>query len=168
MSNRGLDYANVMLTKVMIRVAILLSLPFVSFSSLMAHRPYDRLALTNRDKAAIIQQAMELKLKSEGPLKFSEYLIISTGNMSPSLMPRIPGFQFKLMRPNEIRKRQKRADRFRYLMMDELTDWNGRSLEFELAMIERCGGLPCHSHVYKYSFKKVDSQWQGQIFMVIC
>lgn len=160
-----------MLTKFMLRIVILLSLSLVSFSSLKAQRTNDNLPLTNRDKAAIIQQVMELKLKSEGPLKFSEYLIISTEHMSPSWMPKIPGFQFKLMTPREIRKilkREKPADRFRYLIMDDLTEWNGRSLGFDLAIIERCGGLPCHAHTYKYSFKKVDNQWRGQIYMVIC
>ena len=157
-----------MLTKIMLRVAILLSVSLVFNSSQVVRCADDNLALTNRDKAAIIQLAMELKLKREGPLKFSDYLIISTENMSPSWMPRIPGFQFKLMRPSEIRKREKRADRFRYLIMDELKEWNGRSVGFDLAIIERCGGLPCHSHVYKYSFERVDNRWRGHIFMVIC
>jgi hypothetical protein len=157
-----------MLTKVMLRVAILLSVYLVSNSAQVVRCANGKAALTNSDKAAIIQLAMELKLKSEGPLKFSEYLIISTENMSASWMPRIPGFQFKLMRPSEIRKRQKRAERFRYVIMDELKEWNGRSLRFDLAIIERCGGLPCHSHVYKYNFERVDNQWRGRIFMVIC
>lgn len=151
-----------------VRVAILLSVYLVSNSSPVVRGADDKPALSNRDKAAIIQLAMELKLKSEGPLKFSQYLIISTENMSTSWIPRIPGFQFELMRPSEIRKRQKRAERFRYLRMDELKEWNGRSLRFDLAIIERCNGLPCHSHVYKYIFERVDNQWRGQISMVIC
>ena len=150
----------------MLRLAVLLTISF--FPQSVVNGAQDRLILTNQDRAAIIQAVMESKLKSEGPLKFSEYLIISTENMSPVLVPKIPGFRFKLMRSAEIRRRQKHAARFRYLIMDELKDWNGRSLNFDLAIIERCGGLPCHSHVYKYSFQKVDNKWQGRIFMVIC
>jgi hypothetical protein len=150
----------------MFRFAVLLTVSL--FTQSVVNGAEDRIVLTNQDRAAIIQAVMELKLKSEGPLKFSEYLIISTDNMSPLLLPKIPGFRFRLMRPAEIRRQQKNAARFRYLIMDELKDWNGRALEFDLGIIERCGGLPCHSHVYEYSFHKVDNKWQGKIFMVIC
>ena len=150
----------------MLKLAIVLTVSFVSPS--VVNGAEDGEVLRRQDRAAIIQAVMELKLKTEGPLKFSEYLIISTENMSPSLLPKIPGFHFKLMKPTEIRKRQQHAAKFRYLKMDELKVWNGRLLKFDLVIIERCGGLPCHSHVYKYSFKKVDNKWQGQIVMVIC
>jgi hypothetical protein len=150
----------------MLRLAVLLTVSF--FAQSVVNPAENRVVLTNQDRAAIIQAVMESKLKSEGPLRFSEYLIISTENMSSVLLPKIPGFRFKLMRPAEIRRREKHAARFRYLIMDELKDWNGRSLNFDLAIIERCGGLPCHSHLYKYSFEKVDNKWQGKIFMVIC
>jgi len=158
-----------MLLENMLRLSILLTLSFVAQSGI--NRAEDRVILTKQDRAAIIQAVMELKLKSDGPLKFSEYLVISTENMSPSLLPKIPGFQFKLMRPAEIRMREKHAkpaDRIRYLIMDELKDWNGRALNFDLAIIENCGGLPCHSHVYKYSFRKVDNKWQGERYLIIC
>jgi len=157
------------LLETMLRFSMLLTISCVARS--VIYGAEHRVILTKKDRAAIIQVVMELKLKRDGPLKFSEYLVISTENMSASLLPKIPGFQFKLMRPAEIRKRRKHekpADRFRYLIMDELKDWNGRALSFDLAVIERCGGLPCHSHVYKYSFRKVDNKWRGEIYMVIC
>ena len=47
--------------------------------------------LSLHDKSAIIQLAFEIKLKHEGPLKFSE-LIIAEDNMSKKLIPQIPGF----------------------------------------------------------------------------
>ncbi|HEX6733107.1 MAG TPA: hypothetical protein VF074_24005 [Pyrinomonadaceae bacterium] len=115
----------------------------------------------------ILQLAFEIKLKKDGPEKFAEYLTISTENMSSAMLPKLPGFEFKLMKPNEIHKRQKKADRFRYLLVSEFTR-RGRLIELNLGIIERCGGLPCHSHSYRYSFEKIDGKWQGQIFLIIC
>lgn len=123
--------------------------------------------LSEADRAAIIQKAMELKLQKDGPEKFSEYLVISTENMSLKLLPKIQGFNFKLMKPREIEKRQKKATRFRYLRIDELTR-QGQFVNFSLGVIERCGGLPCHAHFYKFVFEKIDGQWQGRIHMIIC
>jgi hypothetical protein len=66
-------------------------------------RPRDSEELSTADRAEIIQKAMEIRLEREGPEKFSEYLIISTENMSTEPLPRIPGFEFKLMKASETK-----------------------------------------------------------------
>jgi hypothetical protein len=122
--------------------------------------------LSLRDKAAIIQVAMELKLKSEGPLKFSQHQVFRTGEMSAKLLPRIPGFSFSLMTPAAIRKRTLPPEGFKFL---DVSFWQkGEVIEFDLHIIERRGGLPMYSHVYEYFFRKSGGVWQGEIVMVIC
>lgn len=139
---------------------------FVIFLNVCANADNVR-QISPADKAILIQKVMEIRLKTEGPEKFSDYLIISTDNMSSTLLPKIDGYQFTLMKPKEIQKRQKKADRFRYLRVNE-PKLQGRVVILWLGVIERCGGLPCHSHSYQYVFEKIDGEWQGQIRMVIC
>jgi len=143
-----------------------LSICFSLFLAITA-KPGELQEISSADKVAILQLAFEIKLKREGPEKFAEYLTISTENMSNAMLPKLPGFEFKLMPPNQIKKRQKKADRFRYLLVSEFTK-RGRFIDLSLGIIERCGGLPCHSHSYRYAFEKIDGKWQGQIYLIIC
>jgi len=122
--------------------------------------------LSPSDKAAIIRSAMEIKLKSEGPSKFSEYLVFSTTDMSSALLPRIPGFAFRMMKPSQIKKRTQSIAGFRYLIVDFAK--TGEFISFNLHLVERRGGLPLYSHVYKYRFSRVGGEWQGKLFMIIC
>jgi len=122
--------------------------------------------LSTRDKAAIVQAAMELRLKSEGPLKFSEYLIFSSAGMSPSTLPKIASFQFELMKASEIKKRRQKPEGFRYLMVDFAK--SGEVVSFNLYVVATSGGLALYSHVYKYVFSKVGGEWQGKLYLVIC
>lgn len=108
--------------------------------------------LSLRDKAAIIQVAMELKLKSEGLLKFSEHLVFRAGEMSPRLLPRIPGFEIRLMTPAAIKKRTLPPEGFKFL--DIAWSQKGEFISLDLYIIERRGGLPMHSHVYQYLFDR--------------
>lgn len=130
-------------------------------------RPVACEELSSADKAAILQLVFEIKLKRDGPAKFAEYLTISAANMSPAMLPEIPGFEFRLMKPKEIQKRQKEAGRFRYLIVSEFTT-RDRFVELSLGIIERSGGLPLYAHSYRYRFEKIDGKWQGQIYMIIC
>jgi hypothetical protein len=144
-------------------LSICFSLMFLAVTA----RPSELPEISSADKVAILQLAFEIKLKDEGPGKFADYLTISTENMSKPMLPKIPGFEFTLMKPKEIQKRQKKADRFRYLLVSEFTQ-RGRFINLSLGIIETCGGLPCHSHSYRYVFEKIDGAWQGRIYMVIC
>ena len=144
-----------------------LSICFSLFFLAIAARPSASQEISSADKVAILQLAFEIKLERDVPEKFAEYLTVFAENMSPEMLPKIPGFEFELMKPNEIQKRQKNADRFRYLAVGKFTN-RGRFIYLNLGLIERCGGLPCHSHSYQYSFEKIDGKWQGQIYRIIC
>jgi hypothetical protein len=122
--------------------------------------------LSFRDKAAIVQLAMELKLKSEGPLKFSQHLVFRAGEMSQKLLPKIPGFEIRLMKPAAIQKRTLPPEGFKFL--DIAFSQKGDFIVFDLYIIERRGGLPMHSHVYQYVFSKAGGVWQGKLLMIIC
>jgi len=86
--------------------------------------------------------------------------------MSPRLLPRIPGFEIRLMKPAAIEKRTQPPEGFKFL--DIAFSQKGEFIWFDLYIIERRGGLPMHSHVYKYVFSKSGDVWQGKIVMVIC
>ena len=142
-------------------------LPLVLFVVNVGHaQSVTKPQLSLRDKATIIQLAMELKLKDQGPLKFSQHLVFRAGEVSPKLLPEIPGFEFRLMKPATIEKRSQRPEGFKFL--DIAFSQKGELIVFDLLIIERRGGLPMYSHVYKYVFNKSKNEWQGKIFMVIC
>ena len=149
----------------MLRLGISVCLSLVFFAGVAKAGESEE--ISQADKAAILQLAFELKLEKEGPEKFAEYLTISTENMSRGLLPNISGFEFKLMKPTEIRKRQKKADRFRYVFVSEF-DRGSRFVRLALGLSETCRGLPCHSHSYQYVFEKVEGKWQGRIDRIIC
>lgn len=132
--------------------------------------------LSNADKAAVIQLSIELiieqkaRLENQGkghPVDLSEFAIISDENMSPALLPRIPGFRFRLMKEREVQRRAQRPETFRYVRVGEFSG-NENGLGFSLALIERRGGLPYHSRVFKYTFRKSADKWQGKIHLIIC
>ena len=149
------------------RLPLFLLLPLVLFSANVGNaQSVSKPPLSLRNKAAIIQLAMELKLESEGPLKFSQHLVFRAGEMSPKLLPKIPGFEIHLMKPAAIEKRTQPPEGFKFL--DIAFSQKGESIGFDLYIIERRGGLPMHSHVYKYLFIKSGDMWQGKIVLIIC
>ncbi|MGH9968075.1 MAG: hypothetical protein ACREBG_09620 [Pyrinomonadaceae bacterium] len=86
--------------------------------------------------------------------------------MSSRLLPKIPGFEISLMKPAAIEKRTQSPAGFKFL--DIAFSQKGNLIWFDLYIIERRGGLPMHSHVYRYVFSKSAYAWQGKIVMVIC
>lgn len=144
-----------------------LSICFSFFLLAVTVKPSVCQEISSADKVAILQSAFEIKLKKDGPEKFAEYLTISSENMSSAMLPKLPGFEFKLLEPKEIQKRLRKADRFRFLIVSEFTR-RGRFIELNIGIIERCGGLPCYAHSYRYRFEKIDGKWQGQIYLIIC
>lgn len=100
------------------RLPQFLLLPLALFSANLANaQSVSKPQLSLRDRAEIIQLAMELKLKSEGPIKFSQHLVFRAGELSPGLLPKIPGFEIRLMKPAAIEKRTRRPEGFKLLDM---------------------------------------------------
>ena len=122
--------------------------------------------LTDADKAAIIQAAMELRLARVGKEEFAQFRIFSTDNMSPALLPVFDGLRFTLMRPRAIERSQRRLI-FRYLRIGELSG-DADHVKLKLGIIETRGGLGYHVHSYEYSFTRTGDKWQGKIVWVIC
>jgi hypothetical protein len=123
--------------------------------------------LSVADKAAIIQSAMEIKLEREGPQKFADYVVFSADNMTTDLLPNISGFRFRLMSDRLIQRNARRRLHFRWLRSSGFSN-DGDVVLFNLAILERCGGLPCHAHLYKYAFTKTNGEWRGKLVTVIC
>ena len=98
--------------------------------------------LSMADKAAIIQVAMEMRLKLDGPLKFSQYSVFRKGEMSAALLPKIPGFPFRMMSRAAINRRTQTPEGFRYL--DLGFTQSDQFVGFELYIVERRGGLPMY------------------------
>lgn len=161
----------------MTKLLVLLTLFVLVHSPASIHaRALGRSALTNADKAAIIQLSIELiieqkaRLKRQGivhPAGLSEFMIIAGDNMSPALLPKIRGFRFSLMREKEIQRKGRRSERFKYLRVGEFSGEED-NVTFSLGIIERRGGLPYHSEVCKYLFSKSGDKWQGKILTIIC
>ena len=154
-------------------LSLLLFALVVSSTPLIA-RPVSGPALSNADKAAIIQLAVELireretRLKSQGhPSTLSEFMIVSKENMSPDLLPKLPGFRLSLMGEKEIQKSWKRSRTFKYLRVGEFSG-GSEVVGLSVAISESRGGLPYHFSVYKYQFTKSGEKWQGTIHTVIC
>lgn len=144
-------------------IAIVLAVAWLTATAQTISPP----ALSVADKAAIIQSAMEMKLDRDGPAQFAEFLVFSTYNMSPALLPKIPGFRFTLMNENLIQKKARRRMSFRWLRIGEFS-LDRDVVTFKLAIIERRGGLPYHSHLYQYAFTKSGDQWHGKLVLIIC
>jgi hypothetical protein len=123
--------------------------------------------LSDTDKAAIIQAAMELRLARVGQKEFAQFRIFSTDSMSNALLPVFDGVHFSLMRPQLIERNKRRRLIFRYLRIGEFSG-DGDSVKLSLGIIETRGGLGYHSHVYHYAFTKTDNRWHGKIVWVIC
>jgi hypothetical protein len=123
--------------------------------------------LSDTDKAAIIQAAMELRRERVGQEEFAQFRIFSTDNMSRALLPVFDGVRFALMRPQLIERNKRRQTIFRYLRIGEFSG-DGDSVKLSLGIIETRGGLGYHSHVYHYAFTKTDNRWHGKIVWVIC
>src|SRR5690348_17888841 len=123
--------------------------------------------LSDADKAAIIQAAMELRLARVGQEEFTQFRIFSTDNMSRTLLPVFDGVRFSLMRPQLIERNKRRQTIFRYLRVGEFSG-DGDSVKFSLGIIETRDGLGYHSHVYHYAFTKTDNRWVGKIVWAVC
>jgi hypothetical protein len=122
--------------------------------------------LSTHDKAEIVRIAMEMKLKLEEPLKFSEYSVFRSGEMTPELLPRIPGFQYRLLSPAAIRR--KAQTRKGIMFLDVGFSQGEEATGFQLYMSSRSGGKTRRAHVYRYLFSKVGDRWQGQITLITC
>jgi hypothetical protein len=123
--------------------------------------------LSDADKAAIIQAAMELRLARVGKEEFAQFRIFSTDNMSPALLPVFDGIRFSLMRPQVIERNQRHQSIFRYLRIGKFSG-DADHVNIKLGIIETRGGLGFHVHSYEYSFTRTGDKWQGKIVWVIC
>jgi hypothetical protein len=138
----------------------------VGFISVAA-RPVSEPPLTVADKAAIVQTAMKIKLDRNGPTEFGEFRIFAATNMSPALLPQIPGYRFTLMSEDQIRRNVRGRLIFRYLRIGPLSG-DADHVTLKLGIVETRGGLGYHVHSYEYAFTRTGDQWQGKLVMVIC
>jgi hypothetical protein len=138
----------------------------VGFISVAA-RPVSEPPLTVADKAAIVKTAMKIKLDRNGPTEFGEFRIFAATNMSPALLPQIPGYCFTLMSEDQIRRNVRRRLIFRYLRIGPLSG-DADHVTLKLGIVETRGGLGYHVHSYEYAFTRTGDQWQGKLVMVIC
>jgi hypothetical protein len=107
-------------------------------------------------------------MKSQGhPATLSEFMIVSKENMSPALLPKLPGFRFSLMGAKEIQKRWHRPRTFKYFWVGKFSG-GSEVVGLSAGISESRGGLPYHSTVYKYQFSKSGEKWQGKIHTIIC
>ena len=149
--------------KNLLHTVLVCAVGFVS----VAARPASESPLTVADRAAIVQAAMKIKFDRNGPAEFGEFLIFSSTNMSPALLPQIPGYRFTLMNENQIRRNVRRRLIFRYLRLGTFFG-DADHVTLKLGIIETRGGLGYHVHSYEYAFTRTDDQWQGKLVMVIC
>ena len=129
-------------------------------------RSVKKLRLSMRDKAEIVRVAMEMKLKHDGPLKFSEYSTFRSGEMTPELLPKIPGFRYRLLSPKAIQKKAQSLKGIKFL--DVAFSPGEDATSFQLYVSSRSGGVTVRAHVYRYLFVKVGYRWHGEIILIIC
>jgi hypothetical protein len=133
----------------------------------------DDLKLTDEDRAEIVSQMLKREIAriKEERAKYDKgrkgilTLTLSTQNITPSLVPNIPGVKFVLIEPAEIEKRIKEALGISYLAFDTF-EVKGPVVTVSLINADRGPGR-VRAFVYikqnKYEYRKEDGKWVGKL-----
>jgi hypothetical protein len=141
-----------------------------------ALNPYaqgDDLKLTDADRAEIVSQMLkreiarikEERAKYDRRRKGILTLTLSTQNITPSLVPNIPGVKFFLIEPVEIETRIKGGLGISYLVFDAF-EVKGPVVTVSLSNADRGPGR-VRAFIYikqnKYEYRKEDGKWVGKL-----
>ena len=152
---------------------LLIFVGFIVFSSpLNVRASDDDLILTDEDRTELLRQVLgqeitrrkEEQRKYGRPRKGDYEIIISTSNIKPELVPKIPDVNFIFLKPDEIEERVTRAG-LAYLAFSKF-EVQGSKVVVTLDKSFKSRRRPrafISVQSFTYEYHKVDGRWVGKL-----
>lgn len=152
---------------------LLILVGFIVFSPpLNVRASDDDLILTDEDRTEILRQVLgqeitrrkEEQTKYGRPRKDDYEIILSTLNIKPDLVPKIPDVKFIFLKPDEIEERVTRGG-LAYLAFSKF-EVQGSKVVVTLDKSFRSRRRPrafISVQSFSYEYRKVDGKWEGKL-----
>jgi hypothetical protein len=132
----------------------------------------DEIILTDEDRTEIVRQMLsrEITRRREKEPKYGTSskgnfeIILSTLNIKPELVPKIPDLNFIFLKPDEIEERVTRGG-LAYLAFSKF-EVQGSKVVVALNSTFRARTAPrsfVSSQSFSYEYRKVDGKWEGKL-----
>jgi len=121
--------------------------------------------LTNQDQAEIVKSALERAIADPiTTLNISWTEIVSSENMTESMLPRISGYEFELLEPGKIKELANRSGNIRYLVFSPMKARGGKvNVEVCRISVGTCFGWFSLSSCFKGEYRKESGSWTGEL-----
>jgi hypothetical protein len=121
--------------------------------------------LTNQDRAEIVKSVLERAIAdpiTNFTVSWTE--IVSSENMTESMLPKIAGYEFELLEPGKINELANRSGSMRYLVFSSMKGRNGKvNVEVCRVGIVTCFGWVSSSSCFKGEYRNESGLWTGEL-----
>jgi hypothetical protein len=121
--------------------------------------------LNNQDRAEIVKSVLEHAIAHPvTTLNISWAEIVSSENMTESMLPEISGYEFRLLEPGTIEDRANRSGYMQYLVFSRMRADDGKiNVEVCRVTIGTCFGWYSSSRCFNGVYRKESGSWTGEL-----